>query len=245
MLIDTTKLPPVLASALRRDMAAGWAPSLTAYTPDASQNGVIGQSDPSGTASGETADQTKSGLLAAKTAQYLIDLYQTLSSGQSQTNGSGTSAADTAIGILDSTAGYVNAPVEADQTAQNMTGHQLALVTMGNFRNPLNGTSGPLVSVLHSSAEIAKIDAAANAIQPQLQSLYSQDKGQGKTGAQTVADLLALQLAQPQSYWDARDPDKITGNAKEIAQIQLSVLQQSMADNTGSSSPRQLTDTAS
>ena len=63
-------------------------------------------------------------------------------------------------------------------------------------------------------------------LQPQLTAIYESDKAAGKSGAETVADVLELQLAQPQSYWNAIDPDHLMSNdAKGLAQAELNTLQ--------------------
>lgn len=77
--------------------------------------------------------------------------------------------------------------------------------------------------------------ATVDSIQPQLTSLYDSDKAAGKSGAETISDILKFEISQPQSFWNAVDPDHLqSGDAKGYAQAELDTLQTQMQPSAAS-----------
>jgi hypothetical protein len=105
-------------------------------------------------------------------------------------------------------------PAYAAGTARLMTGGTHYAVLNSHVFDPIYGG----------------YQAQLDSIEPDLASLYRSDQAQGKSGAETVADMLRFEIAQPQSYWSAADPDHLLSNdPKAFAQAQLAALQDAMA----------------
>lgn len=67
------------------------------------------------------------------------------------------------------------------------------------------------------------------AVQSQAKAVYQQGKAAGKSDAEICADLLKFQLSQPDSYWQARDPQGLAGDLKGTTKAELDALQQAIA----------------
>ena len=229
MQVDMSQLSPYMAYALRQAIAQGGAPSLTEYVPEAAP--AADSSVPGGSAAnGETGSASGAGLLAAKTAQLLMQMYQALPSNQAPPDPSAPPPLvppaeqrfDLAIGMVDSVASCTDDPATAAVLTKSMTMLTLVPLSINPLRNQPPG-----------GGEYAKNLALANSIRPQLQAIYGGDKAQGKSDAQALSDMYSLQLSQPDSYWNARDPYHLSGDQKEMTRIQLEVLDMALAQSRG------------
>lgn len=68
-----------------------------------------------------------------------------------------------------------------------------------------------------------------NSAHSRARTLYEQGKAAGKSGAEIYADILRDEVAQPDSYWQARDPDNLSGNLKDQTQAELNALEVAIA----------------
>ncbi|MDR3435097.1 hypothetical protein [Telmatospirillum sp.] len=212
---------------------------MTPYTPQDSQD-----SSSTDTTAKTGADKAVAGagvgggLLAASTAQYLMQLDQDMTSSTSAGSQQATSTAYQAIGTMNIMQEVANDP----DFANSWAGHLSATNTLIAVQLPMNADGTVNTTLMDDpnwftqfDAKIDQAQAIVNSFQQQAQALYNSDKSQGKSGAQTVADILELRLAQPQSYWDAVDPTNIEANAKDDVQTQLNILKQAMAQNSTTS----------
>lgn len=229
MLIDMSKLSSEVRSVLAQDMTSRWGtPSLTAYTPSSFQDTLNGVASDGSAQTGNTAADAANAAEAANTANLLMQAVGAMQS--SKVSGDDVGKIQMAIGTVDGMAGLVEDPVSADTLAKDMTAPHLVLVRM--MKNDLNQEAPVQVDGgLWMPASAAQAYKAANAITPQIQSLYASDQAAGKSGAQTITDILQMELSQPQSYWDAQDPNHLGGDQKQIAQIELALLKQDAAKN--------------
>ena len=230
MQVDMSQLSSYMAYELRQAIAQGNAPSLTEYVPEAAP--TDGKSPPDGSAAnGGTASSSGAGLLAAKTAQLLMKMYQALPSNQEQDPSAppplvplAEQRFDLAIGMVDSMASCVDDPATANAVVKSLTGPMLV---------PLRKIDLKHGGFVNNAEDYAKDLATLNGLNPQLQMIYKRNQAEGKSTAQSIDDMLALQLSQPESYWKARDPDNIQGNQKEMVGIELQVLTLALAQSTG------------
>lgn len=68
-----------------------------------------------------------------------------------------------------------------------------------------------------------------NAVHAKAEQIYKQGVAEGRSGAEIYADILRDQLAQSDSYWQARDPDNVIGNMRESVQAELNALDKAIA----------------
>lgn len=72
-----------------------------------------------------------------------------------------------------------------------------------------------------------------NAVHAKAATLFEQGKAAGKTGAEIYADILRDQLAQPDDYWQARDPDNLGGVSRDQVAAELRALEAAIARRPG------------
>lgn len=68
-----------------------------------------------------------------------------------------------------------------------------------------------------------------NAAHAQAQTLFEQGRAAGKSGAEIYADILRDQVAQPDTYWLARDPDLLGGVSRSQTTAELKALETAIA----------------
>lgn len=227
MQIDASKLPTALAAALKKDIAAGWAPSLSLYMPADDPSGQ-GQD---GTVTGNGPDAAQR---AAKNAQLLVDMYHAMSTTPScRADPSGATTADLAVGQVDFMASCVDDPASAKSEIQSLTSPRLVACTLEELNAQLHEPMVSMDGKMWMPQSAARAFAAANVLQPQLQATAEQDQAANKSQAETISDLLQMQLSQGQAYWAAQDPYGHAGDQQSIARIQFEVLQQVMAQQGG------------
>ena len=233
MQVDMSQLSPLMAYAVRQSIAQGYAPSLSEYVPDPSSTPTADTPASGGSAANAgTASSKGAGLLAAKTAQLLMRMYQSLSSNQETPDPEAPPSslppteakAYLAVGMIDSMASCVDDPATANAVVKSLTAPMLVPIRKCGLKNG---------QLLDGADDYARNVATLNGINPQLQMIYNRDQSAGKSTAQSIDDMLALQLSQPESYWNARDPDHILGNQKEIVRIQFDALTLALAQSTG------------
>lgn len=81
------------------------------------------------------------------------------------------------------------------------------------------------------SQKMAAANDAINQIQSQKVDLYQNETAKGTAPAQIYADMLKLELSQPQSYWSAQDPNHQLGDLRGNVQAQLTQLERNMASS--------------
>jgi hypothetical protein len=252
MQVNMTSLTSALTTALRQSTSS----NSVFLAQDETQGAQgAGTSHTTATNSGNavTSTGTGSSLLSSKTALDLIgQTQQVVASTTTSNTGGAAETSSTSSSTASSTSGndqtnstntlpialqhemenVANDPAYAATVAQRMAGPYGVLIHI-NTQDPGDTTGW-----------MERDDAAqatVSSLQPQLQALYQSDKAQGKSGAQTVADMLQLQLSQPQSYWAAMDPDHLQGDVKSTVQTQLTVLKQAMAKSAQSPSASSVT----
>jgi hypothetical protein len=257
MQVNTTSLTSALTTALRQSSSSN--SDFLALDETEGARGARTTAANSGNAVTGTGTGAGSGLLSARTALDLIGQTQqvaetgtgsgsgTAKSGStpssagtdntvatSTTSGSETtdSAETLPVSVLHQMQNVANDSGYAATVAQQMAGNVGVLVQSASSL----GLQYPSAAYSQWDARIQQSQATVNAFQQQAQALYQSDKAEGKSGAETVADILRLQLSQPQSYWKARDPDNLQGDLKGQTQSALTVLQQAMVTSAQSSS---------
>lgn len=96
-----------------------------------------------------------------------------------------------------------------------------------------NGYATNTHTAAMSIGQFLQVKDTLYAGQAQLQAVWQNIQGQGKSPAQSFADLLAYEQAMPQSYWNAQDPGNTTPNIQALAAAKLAYLQQCIAGQSG------------
>lgn len=77
--------------------------------------------------------------------------------------------------------------------------------------------------------EFMRAQGTLEAGRNQLQAAWRDIQNEGKSPAQSYAELLSYELSMPQSYWDAQDPGRTMPNIRAFAEAKLAYLGQYMA----------------
>lgn len=131
----------------------------------------------------------------------------------------------------------VNDPVYAAKAMDKYTGTGLAVFVQ--LPVPANGAEGyvdPKI-VQESFDRWMKASQTVNAVHANARTLYERGVAEGKSGAEIYRDILKEQLAQPDAYWQARDPDHLFGNMKESTQAELDALEKAIAAASNKTAP--------
>jgi len=96
---------------------------------------------------------------------------------------------------------------------------------------PANGQEGYVdPEIVHAAFErYFSFQSQVQAVHDHAKTLLEKGKAEGKSGAEIYADVLRDQLSQPDSYWQARDPDNLWGQPKEKVQAELNALEKAIA----------------
>jgi hypothetical protein len=77
--------------------------------------------------------------------------------------------------------------------------------------------------------EYMQAESTLKAGQNQLQSAWRNIQGEGKSPAQSYAELLRYELSMPQSYWNAQDPGHTMPDLRAFTEAKMAYLEQYMA----------------
>lgn len=185
--------------------------------------------EPSAAASPAKAPVT--GLLSAMTAA------QAIRSGQEVGEESEGEESEGEVGLPIAMRHYVediaNDPAYGMSEAERWAKHPIAVLT--KLPVPADGQEGPVDPAVFQAAldRWQHCASVVQSVQDKAAALYDKGKAEGKSGAEIYADILELQLSQPAGYWQARDPDHLSGDLRGTARAELAALRRAMAAGAG------------